>query len=549
MRTVFISSDDLHPLTTSPQCIDNQFVPGKLFKSLTAERKTKSLKQVIDRILEEHGGDPYLGPADKDANLLLSTQRNEYNRSLIYAKQVVVNRAAFWSSAPLVVSELSEDVEALAQLIQKSVIVPYLYDEAGLDNPPSNFDLLGAEKAMNRLITALGQSDIRCARLSLNHEDNEAQTDSLATRFVNEFVKLSDYGGDRRIARIVEMLLPENVSQADMEELGKRVHSVSKKVDDLKKAQFVGRQHIYQEFIAEPGTLVSHGIYRADRFTFEIKKWVDAIYTSNLPDALGILTFVPEGFPTAYDLGMSWSLGKRRKKQFTGTELIDEVVDRARNEVTWKRWNAFQKTAKLVLPYPDRLTHKDILEIRDLNAWSQMMDTLEDFLDPVAPGKGSGRSKESGRSEFDYEYLTKEMWEAFDHFNGALSAWYSEKTEAARSEDAEKFAVGIGRIYQWGEWMVGLLFGPDGSVAPILPALGVRPPDLSSHELKFAIQVGLFFINEKGINWRRSQLVQKMENQLVVSTDDVRTMIEGIITLFPESAPYLKPTLSAEMEG
>lgn len=59
----------------------------------------------------------------------------------------------------------------------------------------------------------------------------------------------------------------------------------------------------------------------------------------------------------------------------------------------------------------------------------------------------------------------------------------------------------------------------------------------------------MFLITKKGIDWRRSQLIQKMDRELVVKTDEVKKMIEQMVQLFPEAAPYLKPTLSAEMEG
>lgn len=539
MRTILIQPDDLDTLATSPQCIDNQFVPQSLFEKLTKGKRKKSLKQVIDRIFEEHGGDPYIGPVDKDANLLLKTERNEYNRSLIYAKQIVVNRAAFWNSAHLVVSELSEDVEGLAELINRKAIVPYLYKENSLDEPPRNFDLFLGEKAMRRLVDALGTHDVKCVRLSTDKEENDSQTSNLSTRFHTEFTKLSAFENRQRVDQIVEMLLPEDISPETIIGLKKKILSVAQEVDEKRKTQSVGREHIYQWFIVEPDTKVSHGIYRSAPFTFEIKKWVDAIYASNLPDALGILTFVPEGFPTAYDLGMTWNLGKKRKKRYSGTEMIDEVIDRARNEATWKKWNEFQKNASLMyLPSPDQLTHKDILEIRELNSWQQMMKTLEVFLDPI-----------SSDGKFDYNDSVPEMWESFDQFNRTLSSWYIEKTGTNRAKNAEKYAVGIGRVYQWGEWMVGLLFGPNGAVIPILPARGVKAPDLNQEELRLGIEAGLFFVNKNGINWRRSQLVQRMQNQLIVNTEEVRTMIEQVIKLFPESAPYLKPALSAEMEG
>jgi hypothetical protein len=536
MSTHLIPPNDLDILATAPQCVDNQFVPPVVFKRISKGKKT--LKDVVDRILEEHGGDPFVGPSDKDANLLLRTQRNEYNRSLLYARQIVVNRAAFWNSASLVVSELTDDVESLAELIRQNTIVPYLYKESSFDQPPGEFELFLGEKAMNRLVDALGGDQVRCVRLAIKENENEKQTRIFSARFRNEFIKLLAYEERETVSQIVQLLLPENVSEQTEKALMDKILDVSDKIDKLSREQAISRKLIYQQFIVEPGTNESHGAYRSDPFTFEIKKWVDAIYTSNLPDALKILTFVPEGFPTAYDLGMNWSLGGRRKQRHSGTDLIEEVVDRASNAATWKLWNEFQTNATLVLPSPDQLTHKDILEIREFNAWHQMMNTLEKFLNPI-----------NTEDKFDYNYATEEMWNAFDRFNRALEAWYLKKTALQRADVSEKLAVVVGRIYQWGEWMVGLLFGEKGAAIPILPAQGVQPPPLDEGDIRFGIEAGLFFVSKEGIDRRRSQLVQRMEKELVVGADEVRDMLREIIKLFPEAAPRLKPSLSAEMEG
>jgi hypothetical protein len=539
MSTHIVPPNDLESLATAPQCVDNQFTPDSLFRRISAGKTT--LKRVVDRILEEHGGDPFMGPADKDANLLLRTQRNEYNRSLLYARQVVVNRAAFWNSASLVVSELSNDVDYLAELIRNNVIVPYLYKELSFDEPPSGFKLILGEKAMGRLIGVLGSSEVRCVRLSPEKEKNDIQTSSLSTRFFGEITKLRYHSELEKINQIAQLLLPENISTEAETEFKEKLRVVSREVDQLAETQSVGREHIYQKFIVQPNTEVPHGVYRSEPFTFEIKKWVDAIYTSNLPDALGILTFVPEGFPTAYDLGMTWSFGRKNKQKHTGAELIQEAVDRTRTEGTWRLWDRFQKSATMILPNPDQLSHQDILTIRDFGAWQHMMHTLENFLDPV-----------SLDGKFDYNYSTREMWEAFSQFNRALSAWYLKKSGIKRSQVAGnivEYAVGIGRILQYGEWMIGLLYGDGGAIIPILPPKNVQPPPLEKGKIRLGIEAGLFFIDKTGIDWRRSQLIQRMDKELELGTDEVRGMISQIIKLFPEAAPYLRPSLSAEMEG
>jgi hypothetical protein len=536
MQTKMIPPQALDPLATSPQCLDNQFVPHKIFQRISKKKTT--LKDITDRIMLEYGGDPFIGPKDKDAKVLLTTVKTEYNRALIYSKQVVANRNAFWNAPTLIVSELSNDVEHLAVLIEQGVVVPYLFEESSFDQPPARFDTSLGEKAMKRLCERLSGSQVQCVRLSADDVQNKEQIKTFSSRFLGEFTRLLSYEERDTIDRLTQILLPENAKPAIIEGIKQNILEVAKWIEETKRNQIVRRENIYQQYIVVPDTLTSYGIYRADPFTFELKKWVDSIYNSNLPDALGILTFVPEGFPTAYDLGMAWALGRKAKRQHTGTDMIEEVVDRARSHATWKMWEAYQKSASLVLPSPEQLTHADILEIRQLNAWYNMMSALDKFINPV-----------SGEGKFEYTYYAHEMWEAFRDFNQALGSWYLKKSEGQRLLKATKYAVAIGRIYQWGEWMIGLLFGKDNTIFPVLPPKGVQPPPLEQEDIRFGIEAGLFLVTKAGIDWRRSQLIQKMDRELVVKTDEVKQMIDQIVRLFPETAPYLKPTLSAEMQG
>lgn len=536
MHTKIIPPQALDPLATAPQCADNQFVPQKIFQRISNGKTT--LKNIVDRILLEHGNDPFVGVKDKDASLLLTTVKTEYNRALIYSKQVVANRNAFWNSPTLIVSELSNDVENLAVLIEQGVIVPYLFQESSFDQPPARFDISLGEKAMKRLCDKLAGVQVRCVRLAPNDVENEEQTKAFSSRFIGEFTRLVNYEERDTINRLTQILLPEQADRQVEQALKQKVQGLADWMDQTKRQQIVRREDIYQQYIVIPRTPTSHGIYRSDPLTFELKKWIDAIYNSNLPDALGILTFVPEGFPTAYDMGMAWAIGKKAKKENTGIGLIEEVVDRARRETTWKQWNIYQKNASLILPSPDQLSYGDILEIRELNMWHSMMVALEKFINPV-----------SSEGKFEYNYYAREMWEAFSDFNNALSSWYLKKTEGQRLLKSEKYALAIGRVYQYGEWMVGLLFGKDNAIFPVLPPRGVQPPPLDKEEIRFGLEAGMFLITKKGIDWRRSQLIQKMDRELVVKTDEVKKMIEQIVQLFPEAAPYLKPTLSAEMEG
>lgn len=537
MQTTIIPPQALDPLATVPQCADNQFVPQKIFQRISEGKTT--LKDIVGRILLEHSGDAFVGAKDADANLLLTTVKTEYNRALIYSKQVVTNRNAFWNSPTLIVSELGDDVENLAALISQGVIVPYLFQESSFDQTPERFDISLGEKAMKRLCDKLAESQVKCVRLAPNDEENTKQTKGFTSRFLGEFTRLLNFEEKDTVNRLTQILLPEQINPQVEQALTDKVYELANWIDQAERQQIVRREDIYQQFIVIPRTPTSHGRYRSDPLTFELKKWVDAIYNSNLPDALGILTFVPEGFPTAYDLGMAWAVGRKANKQEnTGMGLIEEVVDRTRNEATWKLWDIYQKSASLVLPSPAQLTYGDILEIRELNAWHSLMAALDKFINPI-----------SEEGKFEYNYYAREMWEAFSSFNQSLESWYLKKAEGRLLQKAEKYAVAIGRIYQWGKWMVGLLYGKDNSIFPVLPPKGVQPPPLDQDTIRFGIEAGMFLITKAGIDWRRSQLIQKMDRELVVKTDEVRKMIEQIVRLFPESAPYLKPTLSAEMQG
>jgi len=290
----------------------------------------------------------------------------------------------------------------------------------------------------------------------------------------------------------------------------------------------VNREDLYSKWICQPNSAPAIGQYRDDGYTFAIKKWFDALYCSNLPSSIGALSFVPKDFPTAYDLGVSWQLGQNKTQIGGSREVFEEVLQRAKNENTQRLWDSFQEQANIVIPSPHELTHRDILEIRTWNIWDEMMTNLDLYID----------------GKIDSE----EMLKIYKYFNEVLGQWWIKKNSA---NIADRYAVGIGRIYQLGKFMFGLIRTQVGDI-PILPKEGVDIPDLNKDTTRWGLEVGLFAIGKMGIDWRRTQLIQRMKNEMRVSTDEVRKSIHELIKIFPElieKLPQIRPSDFAEAEG
>lgn len=516
MNTKFTTTKEMNNQVISyPQCIDNQAIPFSIYEKIIKDRSL-NLESFLDAAA--------MGIQDGDLGLFWEFQKREYNRALIYSRKIVVNRAAFWNSPVLIRAILGNERSSLVKLLSDNVILPFLFDEKTFDEKPrSGFGIVDqGEKAMQDLICS-PDTEVTCIKFDDDHDKHMQWVGKLDGRFHTEFTQSLI---DENILTTPAMaLLERNVVDEDVKELSKRLFSVSEFIHE-KIREKPRRNGIYKEFIVEPGTSPEQGNYRSDKFTFQIKQWVDAVYNSNLPSMLGILTFTPYKFPTPYDLLVSWAYnpGNRTSVVEGDADFINEMFERTKSNIhLQKQWNEFIKKADLYIPDPHELTHEDIDTIRTWDEWQTMMGGLEVFLE-----------KPTARENFMLIY---------NEFNKKLGSWYSIKKTASQVAKIDPGIPAVLVLYKFGKWVMGLLSG-EGIVIPY--SNFEKLPDLDKDQVRGIMEVGLLFINKTGVDWKRSQNMRQIKKDLLLKSEEIERLwkeIDNIKRHIPDDMLNMKKTL------
>ncbi|HET8684283.1 MAG TPA: hypothetical protein VFM54_20765, partial [Micromonosporaceae bacterium] len=157
-----------------PQCIDNQFMPRRVFDGLKIEGTT--LAQVIEANLSGSPG----GVAGEYAR----AQKTDYVRTLLFSDRVVLNRAAFWASPTLICAALGDDRAGLVRLLADKVIVPFLQYESSFEELPRFNYLEQGERAVRSLAADPALSELTCVTLGgTNQQLNERRAAGMAESF------------------------------------------------------------------------------------------------------------------------------------------------------------------------------------------------------------------------------------------------------------------------------------------------------------------------------------------------------------------------------
>ncbi len=383
-----------------PQCLDNQFVSERVFRHMTKNNADFSDKTVHD--------------------LREAETKTELIRSLVYASQVIINRAymlnnenvfKYWSR--LNPTELA----ASARLVSNRALVPYLFNETSLDMGV-DFDVRapGAE-AIKDLLQEV--DSIACVRLAADENANRQGTRRLAQKFRTYLMQLRQYDDEQRNILGAELFSDRGVlSDADNWQL------FSGKVDELAKFAFnfdgpvLRRAEIYKHYVSAEGTDSSTGQFRADDrnnpFVYELKKLVDLAYNTTLPDLLQRYTFTPTTLPTRAALQDDAILNLDAtaddwQKLIPTPELLDYI----------RRQFMAQMGQGMTLPLLSNLSMADVIEVRRFDEWESFRAAQTEIL----------------RNPLGVLDLLPRYSEAFDRFQGELSRWYAEKYKDAQTQE------------------------------------------------------------------------------------------------------------------
>lgn len=402
MRTTLISPHALDAGAVVPQCLDVHYVSDA----------------VIQFMLRE--GRDYTDP--EVASMRMRDGQVEYRRSLVYAKQTVINRAYFTS--PLVYRDFEElpgnDASRLSflQLIKDEAIVPYLFagsefigDVKSLKASPA------AKSAVGSLPYLL--DDIKCVRLDLDDERNKRETERLAQSFIG-FV--AAVGQLRRSPELLNALAAEvyrrPLQHEELEQFGKALQEIS---DFSNNADELNRTVLYERFLIAQG---EHdlGIFqdvRQNPHMLAQKKVLDVRYNTTLPDMLGRFALTPRGLPT--HAAVDAVLPTIR----IGADLGEGLLDLLRSNLEHTVFANLQET--WYLPALADLSLADVVAIRRLPEWVEYVAAQEKILrDPLAC----------------LDHL-ENYSQKLGAFQRAFSAWYYGTHKDAQREQRYGAIVGV----------------------------------------------------------------------------------------------------------
>lgn len=419
-----LTPDQLEADATVPQCLDNQYVSTEIFTDMV-----------------KRGAD-YTDPAVKEARQ--QDARVEFRRSLVYSSQLVLNRA-FLVNNPLVFENYlpgnADGLRAFARLVSRpaapdgsdsspQAIVPYLYkaasfdDDFGIDEDPTG------RAALNALLDVVGHK-VTSVRLGHTDDEDKRQTAQLERKFgsyfsgtLNQLIIGEDDASLNEMANELfgprsGILQEAGASEAFRAQLRRLAADAFESV--------VSRTSYYKKWLVpgdtdrERAANLVRGVFRKpvgkDAFTLEMKKLIDLVYNTNLPDMLNRYTFTPLAMPSRLALqdfsvhGMAVSSA--------ADQLLEDCMS-LKNEIN----RIFMANAHKAMSLPElgKLTISDIADIRELEAWAAFSQAQQRIL----------------REPLKILDHLEGFNNAFGEFQHQLSRWYFK--EHVREQRAERYA-------------------------------------------------------------------------------------------------------------
>jgi hypothetical protein len=492
--TKFIAPNDLKTDAVVPQCLDNQYVSDAVFAHLLKHR--------------DHDYDtPDVHTMRKQA------VQNEFIRSLVYSSQVVINRAAFWNNDFLHANCLPESpgFQSFCDLLDNQVIVPFLFNESSLSELPDKGVRPNGKRAIHALLEKSGK--IRYTRLASDDTANQKATREMAGKFWDGLARLRRLEDPERNAMASELFqsaLPNLHQSGGWKIFGDSLDALALLAFEKRS---ISRTDVYEKFLVAAGRgqdAVEHGRFRnpdhENPFVLQIKKLVDLIYNTNLPDRLNRHTFTPVGLPSRTALQDEASL--REEAQHLA------VVDRLCEDDNFNQFIADSLVKHtqdaMSLPLLSDLSLADVLELRSTTEWAAFSKSQQDLLAvPTA-----------------YQTLFEPLQNNFAAFQGRISQWYYQKYERARTQ--KKYVSFVTWALSAGGKLVAAGLGQQH---PILKATVGFVPDMVPDKLKgyaAKLMVCVYDVGEHRLDKQRSYSVEMMRTAKQLTQQDVQERVQRI---------------------
>lgn len=412
-----IDSASLEADAVVPQCLDNQYVSDDVFSYMMTQEKASFDDPVVQ------------GKREKEV-------RTEFIRSLVYSSQVIIQRAYLINNQFLYKNysptpRNRQNLEAFARLIREKAIVPFLFNESSLEDN-MNFDT-DAEGiiALKTLLEEVGD-DLTCIQLAIDHSTNTNKTRTMTRDFSSRLLELKLFQKEEHRAMASELFTCPDLRFDDdtLKKFGETLDDfaayVDRKAVELKRSSEFLRNQVYVDNFIEPGGQVVKGNFkkannRATPFMFELKKYVDLVYNTNLPDTLNRYTFTPMRLPSRMTLQNSAEQNYRY-------EDIDRLITDP-EFLTYLRQTFMAEAQKgMYLPQLNEMSIVDVVRVRALPQWEVFKKAQIKIL----------------QNPIQCLDLIEQFNAAFNDFQSALSIWFLEQHQQKTIENRYYNYVSIG---------------------------------------------------------------------------------------------------------
>ena len=508
MVAKLIGPDALEADAVVPQCLDNQFVSDAAFEIMQEKSLDYKDKNIADLREKEF--------------------RREFIRSIVYSSQVVIQRAFLTNSDFIFKNFLPDDnrnFNAFARLVRSKAIVPFLFTEKSLrDNLNMETDQAG-KPAVETLLDELGD-DITCVRLSTDDKECERLCGAMATDFGAGLGRLNYMQEAQRNLVASELFLhPSRLQEPDA--FGAFNAAIDNLVDYATKKgrekgrvnQYLTRSDIYRDnFVVEGDRSVVYGRFKRvseNAFLLELKKFVDLVYNTNLPDRLKRYTFTPENMPSRLALQDAPGANYR-------PEQVSEILsDREAIEYAQRAFMAHSQKA-MSLPLLSDLTVADVAEIRNLPEWERFKTSQAQIL----------------KNPLSFVNRIKRFEDDFDSFQRALSEWYYSNYGQARVEEKYCNYVSLalnvaGQVFVAGSHLDNYEKGAARIAVPF--TIDLIPKKVKGYAVK--LMVSVYDVAQRRLDADRSYSVELMQTNVEHTREDIIDLVHSISSTSDDALP------------
>jgi hypothetical protein len=334
-----LTASKLNPDAIVPQALDNQWAPTKVLRNLTSHGRSlmdwKERKRVV---------------------------LSEWRRSLVYAPQVVVNRAALINNSVVVEDYSGENKKQFQELLKRKVIVDYLLGEESPDQRPS-FDI--SDEKWTKWTETIEETNLGCIRLDWDNQEDDFKNISAVFHGYIQSLNMQD-----RTDHLTNAFrIPKRVRESFRNKL---IEVASYAFERANQGKSVVRNELYKKFVCVDNSRIDDGIYDKNKpFSVELKEIFDLRYTVNLPDALGRYAFTPKGSPDRTVLG---EVNQNNLQNLVKDNHVTDFIE------TLKRMHFAILNEALYLKGLDILSLGDVIEVRSTDEWEKYTANLNSLL-------------------------------------------------------------------------------------------------------------------------------------------------------------------------